>query len=38
MSDLQLPRTVDESYVIKQYDSKIAYYWNSSRNNKKLYK
>ena len=38
MSDLQPPRSVDENYVLQQYESKIKYYWDSSRSNKQLYK
>lgn len=38
MSDPQQPTVVDENYVLQQYESKIKYYWDSSRSNKKLYK
>ena len=38
MTDLELPKIVDESYVLKLYQDKIDYYWNASRSNKASYK
>lgn len=38
MVDLEKTKAVDEQYVLKQYESKINYYWAASSNNKKAYK
>ncbi len=38
MADLEQPKVVDESYVLKLYQDKIDYYWSASRTNKASYK
>ena len=38
MMDTEQAKAVDEQYVLKQYESKINYYWAASSNNKKAYK
>jgi hypothetical protein len=38
MTDTDQAKAVDEQYVLKQYESKINYYWAASSNNKKAYK
>jgi hypothetical protein len=38
MADLEQPKVVDESYVLKLYQDKIDYYWGASRSNKASYK
>lgn len=38
MSDADKPKTVNDDYVLKQYNDKIEYYWKSSTSNKKSFK
>ena len=38
MADSEQAKAVDEQYVLKQYESKISYYWAASSSNKKAYK
>ena len=38
MADPEQAKGVDEQYVLKQYESKISYYWAASSSNKKAYK
>ncbi len=37
MTDLEQRATMDESYILKQYEAKIKYYWDASRTYKILY-
>ena len=38
MADSEQAKAVDLQYVLKQYESKISYYWAASSSNKKAYK
>jgi len=38
MADLERLKTIDEQYVLNQYENKIYYYWRASVNNKRAYK
>ncbi|MEW6400320.1 MAG: DUF4231 domain-containing protein [Chloroflexota bacterium] len=38
MSEIELPTVVNEEYILKQYKSRIDYYWGASRSNKESYK